>query len=521
VWSSRRGSRSIEHVGSAHDETELAALKTAAAARLAAGQSALDLGLSGAAGPWPLPITSSQMSCLWDALCAAYQVLGFASATQGDTVFRDLVLARIIEATSKAEALRVLAEVGVEAASYATVKRRLPIYAQPAWRQSLSAACAGHAELGPASLVLYDVSTLYFETDAGDGFREPGFSKERRLEPQITLGLLTDAAGFPLMVEALEGNKGETATMLPVINAFTQAHRLSDVTVVADAGMISEANQTAIQAAGLSFILGTRITRVPQVVAEWRDKHPGQDIPDGHVLRQPWPATSAEKARGIPDRVIYYQYRHDRARRTLRGTDEQVAKAENAVAGKAPVKRNRFIMLSGATKSVNRSLESKARGLAGWKGCTTNLTGASAEFVIDAYHRLWRIEKSFRMSKHDLQARPIYHHKRESIEAHLTIVFAALAVSHWVEHQTGWSIKNSSRPPAAIAPCRSAPQDKPSPLQTPYPTTSAKPSPRSSQAVCTNLSQLGTWIGAGNQFTPRLVVLDNGLWIETQNFTSG
>ena len=106
--------------------------------------------------------------------------------------------------------------------------------------------------------MLFDVSTLYFETDAGDGFREPGFSKERRLEPQITLGLLTDAAGFPLTVEAFEGNKAETATMLPVINAFKAAHQLSDVTVVtvvADAGMISEANQVALQAAGLSFIL--------------------------------------------------------------------------------------------------------------------------------------------------------------------------------------------------------------------------------------------------------------------------
>jgi transposase len=105
--------------------------------------------------------------------------------------------------------------------------------------------------------VLYDVSTLYFETDAGDGFREPGFSKERRLEPQITLGLLTDATGFPLTVAAFEGNRAETATMLPVINAFKAAHHLSDVTVVADAGMSSEANQVALRAAGLSFILGT------------------------------------------------------------------------------------------------------------------------------------------------------------------------------------------------------------------------------------------------------------------------
>ena len=58
-----------------------------------------------------------------------------------------------------------------------------------------SAACAAHARLGPASLVLFDVSTLYFETDTGDGFREPGFSKERRLEPQITIGLLTARRG--------------------------------------------------------------------------------------------------------------------------------------------------------------------------------------------------------------------------------------------------------------------------------------------------------------------------------------
>ncbi|HEX7430131.1 MAG TPA: IS1634 family transposase [Mycobacterium sp.] len=445
VWSSRRGSRSIEHLGSAHDEAELACLQAAAAERLTAGQAVLDLGVAGPPGSEPLPITSSQMTHLWDGLCAAYRVVGFESVTKGDNVFRDLVLARIIEPTSKIDAGRVLGEVGVEPASYATIKRRLPIYAQPGWRQSLATACAQHAGLGPASLVLFDVSTLYFETDTGDGFREPGFSKERRLEPQITLGLLTDATGFPLTVEAFEGNEAETATMLPVINAFKTAHHLSDVTVVADAGMISEANQIALQAAGLSFILGTRIPHLPDVVREWRAKHPDQAIPDGLVLTQPWPSTSSEKARGIPDRVIYYQYRHDRARRTLRGIDEQVVKAERAVDGQAPVKRNRFIKLTGATKSVNRQLEAKTRALAGWKGYTTNLTGQSAEFVIDAYHQLWRIEKSFRMSKHDLQARPIYHHIRESIEAHLSIVVAALAVSHWVERQTGWTIKKFVR----------------------------------------------------------------------------
>jgi hypothetical protein len=445
VHGSRGGARDIEHLGSAHDAQAVEALKAVARQRLTGGQGELELGVdlaaAAAAAPGssgPLEIVSSRMTSLWEALCAAYDQLGFPQATDSDEVFRQLVLARIIEPTSKADSLRVLAEVGVDAVSYATLKRRLQGYADYGWRRGLAAACAAHARLGPASLVLYDVSTLYFETDAGDGFREPGFSKERRLEPQITVGLLTDASGFPLMVEAFEGNRAETTTMLPTIRAFMAAHQLREVTIVADAGMVSDANRKAIEAAGLSFILGARIPHVPYVVDEWHRGHPDQPAPDGLILTQPRPAGHTDKRR---DQVIYYQYRADRARRTLRGIDEQVAKAERAVAGKVPVKRNRFITLAGAEKSVNRTLEAKARTLAGWKGYLTNLPNTDAGFVIGAYHRLFAIEASFRMSKHDLAARPIYHHKRASIEAHLTIVFAALAVSRLVEDRTGWSIR--------------------------------------------------------------------------------
>jgi hypothetical protein len=444
VHSSRQGSRDIEHLGSAHDEAELELLKAAARQRLAAGQGELDLGLDAGAPGGPLPIIASRMGCLIDAVEHAYRVLGLAGAAGGDEVFGQLVLARIIEPVSKLDSLRVLEEAGVAAASYRTVTRRLPAYAKDAWRQRLSAACAAHARLGPASLVLYDVSTLYFETDEGDGFREPGFSKERRLEPQITIGLLTGQDGFPLMVSAFEGNKAETKTMLPVIEAFMAAHQLPDVTIVADAGMVSEANQKDIEAAGLSFILGARIPYVPYLVAQWRREHPGDEIGDGQVFTQPWPAGPAG---GRRDQVIYYQYKADRARRTLRGITEQVTKAEQAVAGKTPVKRNRFVQLSGGTRTVNRELEQKARALAGLKGYVTNLracpdgTPVTAEFVIGAYHQLFQIEKSFRMAKSDLQARPIYHRKRDSIEAHLTIVFAAMAVSHWIEQRTGWSIR--------------------------------------------------------------------------------
>ena len=309
-----------------------------------------------------------------------------------------------------------------------------------------------HVGLGPATLVLYDVTTLYFETDEGDGFREPGFSKERRLEPQITVGLLTDARGFPLMVHAFEGNTAETKTILPVLQAFAAAHQLPEVTVVADAGMLSEANLAALEDAGLRFIVGARIPEVPYQVSQWRSAHPDEPIGDGQIFVQPWVMGPKADPRTTDDLLPVPGRPGPPHPEGDRPADRQ--RPRKAVAGQAAVKRNRFVQLTGGTKTVNRDLEAKARALAGLKGYVTNLEAPTAEYVMGAYHQLWQIEKSFRMSKTDLRARPIYHHKRDSIEAHLTIVFAALAVSRWLECVTGWSINKlvkTLRPYRSIA----------------------------------------------------------------------
>jgi hypothetical protein len=224
-----------------------------------------------------------------DALDRAYRLLGLEDAADGEVVIRQLVIARIIEPASSWTACGFLDEAGIPAASHRTVKRRLPACAEDAWRQRLSAACAAHARLGLAGLVLYDVSTLCFETDQGDGFREPGFSKERRLEPQIIIGLLADRTGFPLMVSAFEGNKAETKTMLPAIEKFMAAHQLPDVTVVADAGMISDANTKAIEAAGLSFILGMKVQTFPMSWTSGGGSTPARRFPTGASSPSPGP----------------------------------------------------------------------------------------------------------------------------------------------------------------------------------------------------------------------------------------
>jgi hypothetical protein len=166
------------------------------------------------------------------------------------------------------------------------------------------------------------------------------------------------------------------------------------------------------------------------VITRWRQRHPGQDG-DG-TFTQPWPATSAEKPAAFGSGHLL-PYRYDRAGAPLRGIDEQLAKANGPSMG-SPVKRNRFIKADRGDQSVNRDLEAKARGLAGLKGYTTNLTG-QVEFVLTPYTSWARRAPHV---KYDA-GRPVY--AGVSRSGHLTIVFAALAVSHWIEHQTGWSIK--------------------------------------------------------------------------------
>lgn len=448
VHSEKRGAKNLTHIGSAHTPEDLAFLRAKAQRMVDGGQLSLDLGVDttpvgSGSQQAPVPVTSEKAGHLIDTIWYAYQKLGFDEATDGDEVFWNLVLARLVQPGSKLDSVETLAEIGLQSVSYPTINRRLPVFATTDFRDRLTRACAAHAGIGGGVLVLYDVTTLYFETDEADDFRKSGFSKERRLEPQIIVGLLSNAAGFPLSVGAFEGNMAETRTMLPMIHTFQESFNVDDITVVADAGMFSSGNKKAIVDAGLHYILGTKIRDIPYPVAQWRKNNPGQDYTD----KQIW--TLADRTGrgpdGVPHSITYYQYSWNRARRTLKGIDEQVAKAEKAVAGKTAIKRNRYVDLKAPNKQVNWSLVNKNKALAGLKGYETSRIDLAPEQIIESYHQLYKIEKSFRMSKSDLKARPIYHRKRDSIDAHLTVVMAAMAVGHLLEERSALSIKRLVR----------------------------------------------------------------------------
>ena len=101
----------------------------------------------------------------------------------------------------------------------ARMHRCLARIARRGYRDQLAAACYGHATRdGDVTLVMYDVTTLHFEVEHEDKLRKVGYSKERRVDPQIIVGLLVDRHGFPLEVGSWEGNKTETHTIIPIIN---------------------------------------------------------------------------------------------------------------------------------------------------------------------------------------------------------------------------------------------------------------------------------------------------------------
>jgi hypothetical protein len=201
----------VEHLGSAHTEAELAALVQVGRRKIEEGQGVLDLGLDAGQDPGVAVIQTKTSRLLIDAVTTAWRDLGFDVIT--DEAFFQLVLARVVEPTSMRDAVRVLAELGLAPAHRNTFSATLRRAGQRGYRDQLASACFNDAAAwGDVSLCLYDVTTLYFEAEKEDDLRKVGYSKERRVDPQVVVGLLVDRRGFPLEIGCFEGNKAECDT---------------------------------------------------------------------------------------------------------------------------------------------------------------------------------------------------------------------------------------------------------------------------------------------------------------------
>jgi Transposase DDE domain len=450
----KRGRRvlSIEHIGSAHTDDEVALLLQVAEERRYAGQLVLELDEAGdpGAGGTSAVVEGTSSLILWEVLGGVYAGLGLDRL--GDDTFRALALARVIEPTSKADTVRVLAEIGVASSHRVTFMRCLKRVIERDYRAVIAQACYRRATRGGSlAVVLYDVTTLHFEVEREDALRKVGMSKERRVDPQVTVGLLTTAGGFPLEVDVFEGNKAETKTLIPVLTRFRDRHQGSDIVVVADAGMLSAVNLLALEEHGFRFIVGSKTGKIPYELEAHVERR-GNHLPDGATIETTRQMGTGAKAR---DRRVVYHYAFKRAQHDNRAINAMVERAEKVASGERPLKKDRFVAFSDTSTSVNWDLVERARSLAGIKGYVTNIDPAVMDgpAVVAAYHDLYQVERSFRMTKSDLAARPIFHRLEDSIQAHLTVVFAALAVSRDAQERSGLSINKILK---ILRPLRSA-----------------------------------------------------------------
>ena len=293
-----------------------------------------------------------------------YDSIGFDRIR--DEVLRHLVIARICQPLSKSATADYLKSYFHEDVSLDQIYR----YMDKLYNKR------------SIGLMFYDVTSLYFETGIQDELRTNGFSKDGKTsESQIILGLLVSADGYPLSYSIFNGAQYEGRTMIPIIDDFIQRFNIKDFVVVADSGLLNKTNVDLLRQAGYKYILGARIKKESADIVEW-------------MLAQ-------EKVSGA-----YHEYTRKNGERLIVGYSEQRAKKDA---------HNR-------EKGIERLR--KAYGL---KGYVTN-TDLDAQQVVAQYHSLWYVERAFRITKGNLEARPIFHFTEKRIEAHICICFIAYKV---------------------------------------------------------------------------------------------
>lgn len=434
----------LRHIGSAHTPAELKRLKAVARQELerpALGQTDLfttHLDLD------RVRVTFHKPEYFERVIAHYYNLLGFSEL--GSALLFDLVLMRIYQPCSKLRSLRLLEVQFGRSYGKDQAYRLLAKLAEDSHKsktnleQKLYAAHQRHYNT-PLTVVLYDVTTLYFESARdGDEYKLPGYSKDgKHKDPQILVGLLTNIAGFPLGYETFAGNTFEGGTLLIALQNWQTQFSSSRLRVIADAGMLSKLNVEKLTAAGFDFIVGARLKSVPATLTK-------------KLVELKRGDESIHELQHGGHRLVV-SYSTTRAKKDLHTIDKALKKAQAIIDGKQSlVRRSKFVKSSKVTStdkttettlSLNQTAIDQDKALAGLKGYITNLTDVTAEEIISQYKELIHVEQSFRMSKHDLRARPIFHHKEDSIKAHLLIVVMALAIGRLLEKDSGQSVQKT------------------------------------------------------------------------------
>lgn len=374
-----------------------------------------------------------------------FDTIGF-NQVSGE-LFRHLVIARLISPSSKLKTIDYLFKYKGADYQIDQVYRYLDKLHKNdiAFVQQLGYMHGKNITGDLPSVVFYDVTTLYFETEDEDDLRKTGFSKEgKHKNPQILLGLLVNASGFPLGYEIFEGNKYEGHTMLPVVEAFKNKYHIETLVIVADAGLMTKKNIDELTERNYQFIIGARIksesNAIRKQILAMQLKQGGSGV--------------IAKENSVKLFVCHSQQREKKDEyNRRRGMEKLKRMMKNGVLTKQHLTQrgyNKYLRLKGDTTiSIDEEKFIEDGKWDGLKGYLTN-TALPMKEVIEQYQQLWKVEKAFRISKTDLRIRPIYHHLRRRIESHICIAFAACVVYKELERQL-YLIKSPLSPEKVLA----------------------------------------------------------------------
>lgn len=342
-------------------------------------------------------------------------------------IFKDLVIAQILEPSSKRQNLLFLEKFFGIKHNLNNLYTFLSVYdtkLKDNLEKELIIIAQKHFKFD-FSFVLYDVTTLYFESFKNDEFKRAGFSKDNKHhQPQIVIGLIVTKQGFPVFYEVFAGNTFEGNTFLPTILDFKNKYTVKNITVVADSAMLAKLNFDKLKENGINYIVGARLlNQKKEILDQIEDKL----------------AKIHQASIRIDDLIVEYSL--DRYKKDKREMEKQITKArqyENVKTRK--ITKLKYLKNDRTRYFVDQELIEKNTKMLGLKGYVTNLNLSNTE-IINYYHNLFKVEHAFRIAKSDLEMRPIYHFKENSIKNHILICFICLAIFVHLELLNQKSIK--------------------------------------------------------------------------------
>jgi len=310
-------------------------------------------------------------------------------------------------------------------------------------------------------VIYFDATTLYFESftedidnpeDKDEAIRKNGYSKDSKFnQPQVVLALLVTKQGLPVGYKAFSGDTFDGHTIIPSLKEIEDEFKVDKIVYVADAGMFNKTNLEEFDKnENMTYIVGAKIKTMNKEL-----KKQILNIDDFKEIND----DTKVKTLDYNDKKLLVSYSKKRAKKDKHDREKAIAKLKKRLEDSKSVKsqlsnngykkylqlessdKNRSCDLS-ITLNEDKILEDEAWD--GLKGIVTNNETLSSEELIHQYSNLWQVEESFRITKHDLKIRPIYHWKPSRVKAHLAISFMAYTLVRYLEYRVRLQYKKLS-----------------------------------------------------------------------------